>query len=387
MFAACQPGLEPLLRDELDALGLEATAVPGGASFSGGVRDALRACLWLGTASHVRVRLATFRCRALGELQRKAAELDWSSWLLPRTPLHLGARSRRSRVYHTGAIEERVLLAIGDRLRNTPPLADQEQVAAGACAVLAVRFEEDTCTISLDATATPLHRRGYRLDGRKAPLREDLAHALVLASGHRPDEEALLDPFCGSGTIAIEAAARALGLPPGRLLPAPFAGTARHDEATWQRLLAESKPRNATQPIAASDRDRGAIEATRNNAERAGVLSALTLTECSVTAQPWFAPAAAPERGVVATNPPFGRRVRGKGGSNELAPLYQSLGKRVLALGGGWRAAVLAHDVRLARRTALPLSAAFTTKHGGLSVTAMIAATQPANGGEPDAPS
>ena len=79
LFAACQPGLEPFLSAELDALDIVAEAVPGGATFEGDVATLMRACLWLGTASHVRIRLAQFRCRALGELERKAAEIPWLS--------------------------------------------------------------------------------------------------------------------------------------------------------------------------------------------------------------------------------------------------------------------------------------------------------------------
>ena len=371
LFASCQPGLEPLLRAELDALGLAATEVPGGAEFAGDVADVQRACLWLGTASHVRVRLARFRCRALGELLRKAAELPFRDWLVPNTPIALTARARRSRIYHTGAIVERVQKAIAAALGATPPepAPDDDEAVA-----IAVRFDDDVCTISLDATGTPLHRRGYRLDGRKAPLREDLAHALVLAGGH-DHTLALLDPFCGSGTIAIEAAGHALDLPPGRLRPPALLHTARFDEATWHRIRAARPPRAAdrVQPIFASDRDEGAVAAARANAERAGVTQVLRVEHHALAAQPWLQARDVPAAGVVATNPPFGRRVRGKGATtrNPLLPLYQTLGHRVAQLGNPWRVAVLAHDVRLARRTGLPLRPSFTTRHGGLGVTAM----------------
>jgi len=368
LFAACQPGLEPFLLAELEAFNLEADAVPGGATFDGDLDTLLRSCLWLGTASHIRIRLARFRCRALGELERKAADFAWLDWLTPRVPLDLNASSKRSRVYHTGAIQERVHNAIGRAFRQTPLLAKPgDEVTAP----LHVRFVNDTCTISLDATSTPLHRRGYRLDGRKAPLREDLAHALVLASGFEPGD-ALLDPFCGSGTVAIEAAAIARCLPPGRLRPPAMHHSARFDHDAWQRIVDETQPNEAMPQIACSDRDEGAVAATRANADRAGVAEFVTADVHAIAAQPWLQPGAAPSRGVVATNPPYGMRVKGK---NPLLPLYQLLGHRVRRLGPTWRAAVLAHDVRLARRTGLTLEPAFTSKHGGLTVTAMTSAT------------
>lgn len=377
LFAACQPGLEPFLLAELEALDIQAAAIPGGATFEGDLDALMRACLWLGTASHVRIRLASFRCRALGELERKAAEFSWLEWLVPRVPLELTASSKRSRVYHTGAIRERIHNAIGRAFGRDPLLA---KTGDDVIAPLQARFVEDTCTISLDATSTPLHRRGYRLDGRKAPLREDLAHALVLASGFEPGD-AMLDPFCGSGTIAIEAASIARCVPPGRLRAPAMHHTARFDHDAWQRLIDEVQPNDDMPQIACSDRDEGAVDATRANAERAGVADFVNAEVHAIAAQPWLQTGGAPERGVVATNPPFGMRVKG---SNKLLPLYQTLGHRVKRMGDGWRAAILAHDVRLARRTGLSLHPAFTTRHGGLSVTAMTTAMREADAGDED---
>lgn len=368
LFASCQPGLEPFLIEELSRQYVSAEAVPGGATFTGNMQTVMRACLWLGTASHVRIRLAQFRCRALGELQRKAAEMPWKDWLSSRVPVALTSRSRRSRVYHTGGISERIYNAIGGSLGRPPTLArDEDETVAG----VAARFDEDVCTISLDATTTPLHRRGYRLDGRKAPLREDIAHALVLASNWSPDT-AMLDPFCGSGTIAIEAAGLAMGLAPGRLRPPAMQQTARFDIDAWQEVIEEGTRRDPMAPIAASDRDQGAVEATRQNAERAGVEQAIQCDAHALAAQPWLEGRDAPAIGTLITNPPYGVRIQN--GSN-LLPLYQTIGHRLKSLGEGWNAMILAHDMRLARRTGLPLAPAFTTKHGGLSVTAMGSAT------------
>jgi putative N6-adenine-specific DNA methylase len=249
LFATCLPGLETLLAGELKALGLAPQPARGGVAFHGDAAAAMRTCLWLGTASHVLIRAAEFPCRALGELQRKAALLPWGDWLRPQVPVEVRASAHSSRVYHTGAIVERIENAITGAIGPPPaPGRDDEP-----CAHVRVRFRGDTCTISIDATATPLHRRGYRLESAKAPLREDLAHALVLASGwHR--EEALLDPFCGSGTIAIEAAGLGLGLPPGRDRDPPLHHLALFDAAAWAEASQRPDPTGAPR-IAASDRD------------------------------------------------------------------------------------------------------------------------------------
>lgn len=363
LFAACLPGLETLLAEELRALGIEPRQLPGGCAFTADTALLMLAHLRLGTASHLLLRCADFPCRGLGELERKAALLPWAGLLAPRAPRTVRASSSRSRVYHTGAIEERLHNAMEKALG--PADADGEPVA------LTVRFHDDQCTISLDTATTPLHRRGYRLALAKAPLREDIAHALLLASGWQPGT-ALLDPFCGSGTIAIEAAGLCRGLPPGRLRPPPLQHTALFDAAIWaQAQAAAQRPAVAT-PIAASDRDAGAVAAAAGNAERAGVRDGIDLQCCALAAQPWLAtPAAAPRPGVVVTNPPFGQRL---GRGRDLTPLYQTLGHRIRQLGPEWRAAMLASDPRLARRTGLELHAAFSTRHGGLGIAALITA-------------
>ncbi|MFY9343815.1 MAG: hypothetical protein WAT39_15100, partial [Planctomycetota bacterium] len=120
--------------------------------------------------------------------------------------------------------------------------------------------------------------------------------------------------------------------------------------------------------IAGGDRDPGAVAASRANAARAGVAEDLALHEGAFTTHAWLQGEGAPARGVLVTNPPFGVRVPKAEG---LVNLYQTLGHRAARLGPDWRAAILAHDVRLARRTGLPLQAAFSTKHGGLAVTAL----------------
>src|SRR4030095_2309855 len=170
--------------------------------------------LHLGTASHLLLRCARFRCRNLQELQTKAAQLPWPRWLRRDGPFPVHATARKSRLYHTGAIEERVRRGIA------MALAGGGELAAGPAVPIAVRVVDDIVAISLDTSDQPLHRRGYRLESAKAPLREDLAHALLLGAGFARGQ-ALLDPFCGAGTIAIEAAAIGLALPPGRLRPPP----------------------------------------------------------------------------------------------------------------------------------------------------------------------
>ncbi len=370
LFAACLPGLEPFCADELRALGASPEPMAGGVAFRGDLDLLFAAHLHLGTCSHVLLRCGQFRCLHLAQLATRAAQLPWRQWLRNDVPFAVTATAKRSKLYHTGAIAERVERGIAQALGLPAPLPVP---AGGAPVTIAVRFVGDIATLSLDTSPEPLHRRGYRKETGKAPLREDLAFALLRAA--RVDAAtAVLDPFCGAGTIAIEAAAMMLGLPPGRLRPPPLPGTALQDDARWQRLLAALPPRplSATVRVAASDRDAGAVAAARANAERAGTAAAIAFTCCAVTAAPWFEdPATAPRPLVVATNPPFGHRI---GSGQDLAPLYQTLGHRVQSLGDSARLALVAHDPRLARRTGVRLQQVFATQHGGLPVQAFVGA-------------
>lgn len=358
VFASCAPGLEPVLATEITTVGgTEAQELAGGVAFSASGPVLHRAHLELGVASHVRVRVATFRARAFGELVKRAGAVDWRSWIDPGQPLGFRATSRRSRLYHTKAIVERVRTAVTDALGATPPEGGDSDPT------LVARFEHDECTLSLDTTGAPLHRRGYRLATAKAPLREDLARALVALSRWEAGGP-LFDPFCGSGTIAIEAALVARRIAPGRGRSFALERTPLFDAATWDRVCAEAEARalaSCPVPIVASDRDAGAVRAAGDNAERAGVRSDLRIERAALSDAP-FTQGPLPEHGALLTNPPHGGRV---GKAPRLGPLYQTLGRLLAERPASFRVALLVADRRLALRTGLPLETAALTDQGG----------------------
>ncbi len=368
LFVSCLPGLEPLLAEELVGLGLPAPRIEGGGVLlDGSLRDVYRANLESGLASHVLARLGAFRARGLGEVVRRSAALPWANWVRPGQPVQMRVSSSRSRLYHTGAIEQRVRQGMATALGGKP----EKGTGAAGDAVVQVRFLQDQCTVSVDTSGDPLHRRGWRLASAKAPVREDLARALVVASGWDPTSP-LLDPFVGSGTIVIEAAAMARRLPPGRGRRFAFEDAAGFDAELWRSVCdaadAASLP-EAPSAIVGSDRNAGAVEAARANAERAGVASDLLLRHAALMDAPYLCgdpePGAA---GWIVTNPPFGKRV---GRAPSLRPLYQSLGKCVRKLAGGWRVTMLSNDRRLTLSSGIPMDTGFLTRHGGLKVRAL----------------
>jgi putative N6-adenine-specific DNA methylase len=368
-FSVCAPGIEPLTYQELVHSGLlpagASASAPGegGVEFSGDLEALYRANLWLRTANRVLLRLGEFHTTAFSELSKKGGRLPWERCLKPGKPVAVRATCRKSRLYHSEAVAEAVIAAIGKRLGQTPELVKFDEEASGSLPQLVIaRMNHDVCTLSIDTSGELLHRRGYRLATAKAPLRETLAAAMLTASGWEAAAP-LLDPFCGSGTIAIEAAQMALGIPPGGKRRFGFMDWPDFDGKRWQRLLDEAdnrrreRPRPA--PIQASDRDAGAIELAKANAERAGVSEYIEFRCQAVSA---IEPAG---KGWVVTNPPYGIRVSG---NKDLRNLYAQFGKVLKQKCPGWRLAVLCGDPQLLGQLGIRLDTSLAWVNGGLAV-------------------
>ena len=325
----------------------------------------MRANLWLRTASRVIVRVAEFEATAFYELEKKAKKIDWKPFLPPGAKAEFRVTTRKSKLYHSDGIAER-LLAVSSRLSERPTPTSQQQL-------FVVRVERDRFTVSVDSSGELLHMRGYRQEIAKAPLRETLAAALLLGAEWRGDR-ALVDPMCGSGTIPIEAAMIARRIAPGRRRDFAFTRWPGFDDRAWGALLAAADadvlPRSLV-PIHGSDRDAGAIAASQANAERAGVAADVVFRRQAISAAPRPA-----DTGLVATNPPYGKRVgvgvRGTG-ERDVRDLYAQLGKLMRGTFEGWDLAFFSPDDRLARQVGLPLEPVLKTTNGGIKVSVMRA--------------
>ncbi len=377
MFAVTAPGLEPLVRAELAALGIRAVAEPGGVSWRGPRAELYAANLRLRSASRVLVRLAEFRARAFHELERRAREVPWERFAGSGRPVRLRVTSRRSKLYHEGAIAERLAGAIEAAAGASPaaaaaPSGDEEEDSPGdeEAQLLVVRFLHDRCTISVDASGAPLHRRGYRQALGRAPLRETLAAAMLLAAGW-PGDAPLLDPLCGAGTIPIEAALLGRRIAPGLAGGEPrryaFEAWPEHSAAAWDDVVARAREDilpAAPAPVLGSDRDAGAVAAARANAGRAGVAADVELSVRALTA---VEPPAGP--GWLVTNPPYGRRV---GDAHALRDLYAALGNLARARLVGWTVALLSADRRLSGQARLALDERSRTRNGPIPVRILV---------------
>ncbi|HRM74621.1 MAG TPA: class I SAM-dependent RNA methyltransferase, partial [Paracoccus sp. (in: a-proteobacteria)] len=288
-------------------------------------------------ATRVLARIGAFRAMHPAQLDKRARRFPWADWLRPDIPLRIEAVSRKSRIYHAGAITQRVQAAIADTLGA--PFADDAPVT------LKIRIEDDLCTISIDTSGESLHKRGHKQAVGKAPMRETMA-AMFLRQCGFDGREPVLDPMCGSGTFVIEAAEIAAGLKPGRMRHFAFEHLAHFDEATWQAMRAAPAipPAPGAVRFHGRDRDPGAIRMSAENAFRAGL-------------QDWtdFQPAAfadleRPEGppGLVIINPPYGARIGNKG---PLFGLHAAMGEVLRSRFRGWRVGLVTSEAQLARAT------------------------------------
>lgn len=366
IFLATAPGLEQLLCDEVKANGFRAPkAVPGGVCIEGRWHDVWRANLMIRGASRVLARIARFRVTQLTELEKRARGIPWGATLRRDVAVRVEASCSRSRIYHSGAAAERIAKAIQQSIGA--PISDD------AGLTIAVRFENDVCTVSVNTSGELLHKRGFKEAVAKAPMRENLA-ALFLRQCGYTGTEPVLDPMCGSGTFVIEAAEIASGLLPGRARAFAFEQLATFDAKAWQKLRDERTARAALTTdlrFHGSDRDANAISMSEANSHRAGVDTIATFTTCSASAIE--RPSGPP--GLVIVNPPFGERI---GDRKKLQPLYRGLGQRLLDKFSGWRVGIITTDTALAKATGLPfLPPPAPVPHGGLRITLFRTAPLP----------
>jgi putative N6-adenine-specific DNA methylase len=305
------------------------------------------------------------------------AHFPWELWLDPLVPLQIDPHVRYSRIEHEGRLQETVFKAIAKCFSAQgiapPPQAqavpsalesarDSEADPAGSQRIL-VHLIENHCEISLDTTGDHLHRRGYRLHHAGAPLRETLAAAILVRSGWN-ENVPLVDGMCGAGTVPIEAALMARGIPPGLNRSFLFERWPSFAPSKWAHLCRKAREGvrdRPSAPIVGIDANGEAIEIAGGNALRAGLLEDIRL-EC----QDFFD--FEPSRhglkpGVLILNPPYGKRLEAVGRN-----VYERLGVHVRAQFRGWRLAVLSPQRSLLQQIGLQSLRTWQISHGGLSI-------------------
>ena len=345
-FATAPKGIPPLLAGELEGLGAgNVKETPSGVSFSGDLETAYRACLWSRLANRVLMPIAQIPAGDPDDLYRNVKSITWEDHLDPSGTLAVTFITTRSRITHTHYGAQKVKDAIVDRFMETYGVRPSVSVRNPDIRIY-VYLLRNEASISLDLSGESLHLRGYRTAGLRAPLKENLAAAILIRSGWPEIARSgggLIDPMCGSGTLPIEAALIAAGAAPGRLRPYfGFLKWKGHHKEIWKTLVLEAEDRVAAgrenlPRIIGYDSDREAIGVALANLERAG-MNGLVHFERRELADLKPHPAMGDRPGLVVVNPPYGERL---GNRKMIGELYESLGRRLKDHFQGWKASVL----------------------------------------------
>ncbi len=376
-FATCARGLEELLRTELVSLGItDAKASGSGVRFRGPLAHGYRAMLHSRLASRVLLTLGEFNAETADDLYEGASAIEFEKHLAPGTTFAVYAHGGNRELTHSQFIGLKVKDALVDRLRQktgSRPTVDVEHPHVAFDALV----RGDTAVVSLDLTGPPLNQRGYRRQAGEAPLRETLAAALLLRAGW-PELAAqggsFVDPFCGSGTLLIEAIWMAADV-------APLLGRSRfgfehwpnHDAALWQQIqeAAAEQARNGLRNLKARafgfDRDPEAVASAQHNVRHANLNGFIQISKQDIAHLPRLPGAT----GLILSNPPYGERLSEH---EALMPVYRRFGDRTRfyidaeapADAPHWRAALITSDPALAKATELRYDKRYAFLNGAI---------------------
>lgn len=319
LVATCPMGLEAVVAREVRDLGYTDVSVENGKiAFRADALGICRANLWLRTADRIVIKLGEFRATTFDDLFEGTKALPWPDWIPEHAEFPVNGRSHKSQLSSVPACQGIVKKAVVEKMKQR--YQTEWFPENGPRYVIEVSLLNDIATLTLDTTGWSLHKRGYRKNATEAPLKETMAAAMVLLSRWRPGRP-LHDPFCGSGTIPIEAAMIGWNLAPGLRRTFDAESWDALPQALWQQareeaydLVRDDEPLE----IVGSDIDREAIEVALTNAKGAGLAKEISFYETPVAK--WKPDG---DYGVVITNPPYGERI---GSADEVEQVIRQLG-------------------------------------------------------------
>jgi 23S rRNA (guanine2445-N2)-methyltransferase / 23S rRNA (guanine2069-N7)-methyltransferase len=366
-FATAPLGMELLLADELRALGaVEVAETRAGVAFGGDLETAYKACLWSRLANRILLPLERFPAASPEALYEGIRRIEWSAHLDSQATFAVDFASSRSKITHTLFGAQKVKDGIVDYFREHHGVRPSVRLDRPDLRVN-VYLDRDIATVSIDLSGESLHKRAYRQEGGRAPLKENLAAAILLRAGWPRIAESgghFVDPMCGSGTLPIEAALMASDFAPGLLRPHfGLFGWKQHNSALWQNLVIEAERRceaglRKLPPIVGYDIDRQAVRIALANIEHAGLTGYVHVERKAMgDARPRHA------FGLVAVNPPYGERL---GDEKTLVPLYIQLGETLKNHFVGWKATLLTGNPDLAFKLGIRATRYYTLYNGAL---------------------
>lgn len=364
IFVSCPRGLEYLLEEEVKTLGLRITRVsPQGVYGEGDITIVYHLCLWSRLANRVQLILFSGHASTPQAIQQLCQQYPWQTvFSVDKTiaiEFHGASAQIRNTMYGAQVVKDGIV----DHCRavcGTRPIIARDDAQIRLHAYL----KNDTLTVSLDLTGYSLHQRGYRKKAGIAPLKENIAAAMLIRA-RWPQLAAegltLHDPFCGAGTLVIEAAMMAAHVAPGLIRDdQSLHHWVQHQPSLWEKIRIQALQKVKPLPIKlyGSDNDAQSIELARSNAERAGVAP---MVEFDTRLLEHIRPIA--ENGLIICNPPYGERM---GDATQLIPLYQGLGKILHDHYQGWQAAILTSNPLLAKATGLRATKQYALYNGAL---------------------
>lgn len=367
LFASTARGLEELLKTELEALGASACrVVQGGVHFEGDERLMYTSLLWSRLASRILLPLSEFKVYSDMDLYLGVNAINWPSlFSVDKTfAVNFTGTNEEIRNSQYGAlkVKDAVVDSFTRKVQQRPDVAKTQPDIR-----INVFLQKERASVAIDLSGDGLHQRGYRDAAGQAPLKENLAAAIVMRSGWQP-ETPMIDPMCGSGTLLIEAALMAADIAPG--LRRDYWGFNQwlgHNAELWRELLAEAQVRasrgiNKTQSrFYGYDHDRRVIEIAKVNARRAGVSSLLHFETRDLTRL--INPLPQGVHGTVLSNPPYGERLDSE---PALIALHSALGKIMKRDFGGWNLSLFSASPNLLSCLQLRASRQFKAKNGPL---------------------
>lgn len=371
-FATCPKGIEELLAEEIAALGGDVTKTTvAGVHFTAPLEVAYRACLWSRLANRIILCLAREESIVHPEALKTATQgIEWAKHLNPGASLAVDFHGQSEHIRHTRFGAQTVKDGIVDALRSAGRERPSIELRQPDLRIYA-HLHRGRLTLGIDLAGASLHQRGYRRELGHAPLKENLAAALLVRAdwpARAKRGEPLVDPLCGSGTLVIEAAMMAADIAPGlNRQRFGFQGWAGHDEAMWRELKREADARaslgrrRTKSRLYGFDQSPQALSAAKANAMRAGIPALIDFRGASLAQL--TRPSDAKGPGLIITNPPYGERI---GELPELVPLYSALGERARREFVGWRLALFTGNPDLGHRTGLRADKQYAFKNGPL---------------------
>jgi 23S rRNA (guanine2445-N2)-methyltransferase / 23S rRNA (guanine2069-N7)-methyltransferase len=370
LFATTPKAMETILTDELQALGIKnIKATMAGVAFQGDLATAYRVCLWSRTANRVLLVLSSFEVKTQDDLYRGVQKTNWFEHINPEDSFAVSFSAKNSAAInntHFGALK--VKDAVVDQMRtkfHKRPSIDTEQPNIR----INVYLNGETAQLSLDLSGESLHRRGYRDVSIKAPMKENLAAAMLLRSGWpqiAKQQGSLIDPMCGSGTLLLEGAMIAADYAPGLLRDYfGFTGWKKHDAECWKKLRAEAEQRKKIgleklPVIVGFDQNRHTVNTALAHIANAGLQNKIHVERRDIADAE---PAESWKPGLLICNPPYGERL---GDEQETAELYKKFGETLKAHFIGWKAAMIISNPELGFRLGIRSQKPITLFNGAL---------------------